>query len=296
MAEPNFKRMKASGYSHTWEEAVSWLRNSTKHQDLCEHCYFDDPHLDAAMRFWSSDEWSESRKLLPQIKGDVLDIGAGRGISSFAFAKDGWRVTALEPNQSPLVGAIAISHLFNSQNLPLNIHSDEIEQNNLPSDFFDVVYCRQTLHHAKDIHKTCKEVNRVLKRGGYFLATREHVVDNIDDLQKFLDIHPLHSLYGGEYAYSLREYLRAIEGADLSLIKVFHPYSSIINTYPLQPELALRNKLQRLFRSKKLDSVITLMSGSNHSLLRRCLGLLSDLTGTLDKTPGRLYSFWVKKK
>ena len=288
--------MKVSGYSHTWEEAVSWLRNSPQHQELSKHCYFDDPHLDAAMRFWASDEWSEIRNLLPKNKGAVLDIGAGRGISSFALAMDGWRVTALEPNQSPLVGAIAIRQLFASQKLSISIHSEEIEEANLPGNFYDVVYCRQMLHHAKDLNKACKQVNRVLRKGGYFLATREHVVNNMEDLQRFLDIHPLHSLYGGEYAYSLREYLGAIEGANLSLVKVFHPYSSIINTYPLQPELALRNKLQRTFRSKKLSSPITLMSGSNNGLLRRCLSLLSDLTGALDRTPGRLYSFLVKKK
>ena len=43
---------------------------------------------------------------------------------------------------------------------------------------FDLVYARQMLHHADDLRALCKEVSRVLKPRGLFIATREHVIAN----------------------------------------------------------------------------------------------------------------------
>ena len=90
----------------SWEEAVQWLRDQPEKSELVKFCYYDDPLETAAERFLQSEEWVELVNLLKSKKsGQVLDIGAGRGISSYAFAKSGYEVTALEPNPSLLVGA-----------------------------------------------------------------------------------------------------------------------------------------------------------------------------------------------
>ncbi|MFM9158921.1 MAG: class I SAM-dependent methyltransferase, partial [Dolichospermum sp.] len=88
----------------TWEEAVQSLRNQPLQKELVRYCYYDDPLESAAERFAQSEEWDAVTQLLKQkIPGQVLDIGAGRGISSYAFAKAGCSVTALEPDSSNLV-------------------------------------------------------------------------------------------------------------------------------------------------------------------------------------------------
>ena len=92
----------------SWEQAVEWLRNQPEKNDLVKACYFDDPLVDAAERFYQSLEWTELRKLFPIKKGRALDLGAERGIASYALAKDDWQVSALEPDPSDLVGAGAI--------------------------------------------------------------------------------------------------------------------------------------------------------------------------------------------
>jgi protein-L-isoaspartate O-methyltransferase len=85
----------------TWEESVQSLRNQPEQKELVQYCYYDDPLESAAERFAQSEEWIAVTQLLKQkILGQVLDIGAGRGISSYAFAKAGCSVTSLEPDSS----------------------------------------------------------------------------------------------------------------------------------------------------------------------------------------------------
>ena len=177
--------------TYTWEQAVSWLREQPKTQALVHHCYYDDPLNLSAERFSNSEEWQAVKYLLRQyLPGKILDIGAGRGISSYAFAKAGCSVTALEPDPSPLVGAKAIQSLFDSTQMPIQIVQEYGEMLPFQDNKFDVVYGRAILHHARDLKKLCQEAARVLRRGGVFIVTREHVISKNEDLQLFLDSHP----------------------------------------------------------------------------------------------------------
>ena len=105
----------------SWEQAVSWLRDQEDQEFLVRACYYDDPLLQSAVRFYESQEWKAVCDWLPNERGTVLDIGAGRGISSYAFARDGWDVTALEPDSSDLVGAWAIRCLANQSGIDFTV-------------------------------------------------------------------------------------------------------------------------------------------------------------------------------
>jgi SAM-dependent methyltransferase len=224
--------MSVSG--QTWEEAVIWLKAQPdpEHRELVRASYFDDPLLDAAERYHASTEWEAVRALVGSSGGRALDVGAGRGISSFALATDGWEVTALEPDPSEMVGAGAIRHLAALPDVSIEVVEDWGEALPFHDSTFDLVYGRQVLHHARDLRTLCAEMGRVLKPGGLFLATREHVIFRDRDLAVFLGRHPLHRLYGGEHAYHLREYRRAIERAGIRLLRVLNPWASDINLFP----------------------------------------------------------------
>jgi len=274
----------------TWEQAVQSLRNQPDQKELVQYCYYDDPLESAAERFAQSEEWIAVTQLLkPKIPGQVLDIGAGRGISSYAFAKAGCSVTALEPDSSKLVGAGAISNLFKNTGLPIQIVQEWGETLPFANNTFDIVYGRAVLHHAKDLKQLCKEAARVLKPGGYFLATREHIISRKDDLQKFLDSHPLHHLYGGENAYLLEEYTDAIRSSGLQIIRSFNPLESVINYFPMsksQYQSQVKNSLARRF-GETLASKL--------AMFEQVQSLYSWYMSRKLDTPGRLYSFLAIK-
>ncbi len=261
--------------SMTWEEAVLWLRRQPGQAELVRACFYDDPLIEAAERYYKSSEWRAIRRFLSANPGRALDLGAGRGISSYALAKDGWETVALEPDGSKIVGSGAIRSLAKEAGLDIRVEETWGEKLPFEDGFFDLVHGRQVLHHAKDLKRLCKEAARVLKKGGTFIATREHVISRRDDLERFLKNHPLHNLYGGENAYLLDEYISAMRSAGFRLRYVLNPYRSDINLFP--------------------DTVENLRTGLAKSLKMPWPGLIPDVLikflGWRNDTPGRLYTF-----
>ena len=266
-------------YGHSWEEAVQWLKKQPDQQDLIKAAFYDDPLIDAAKRYAESSEWSAIQELLLNIeKGNVLDIGAGRGISSYALAKDGWKVTALEPDPSNIVGTGAIGLLAKESGLDIDVIETRGEGLPFTDGVFDLIYCRAALHHANNLNALCKEVFRVLKPGGIFLATREHVISKAEDLDKFLNAHPLHYLYGGEHAYLLKEYLSAIKTAGFKVEKVLAPVASDLNLYPQTKKEFKKHLASRLHIPNSLFPYFLL-----------------NLYAVFSNSPGRHYSFFARK-
>ena len=253
-----------------------WLRSQPDQDALVKACFYDDPLLDAAERFYASTEWKAVRSLIGPPRGGALDIGAGRGISAFALAKDGWATVALEPDASHVVGAGAIRRLAREGNLRIEVVETWGEALPFENDSFDLVHVRQVLHHARDLKQLCREIGRVLKSGGIMIATREHVLSHRQDLNEFLKQHPLHALYCGENAFLLEEYLDAIKAAGIKLSKVLNPLESDINLYP-ESRVSLK---ARIARKLKLPSAAFIPDS------------VLSLRGKLMKEPGRLYTFF----
>lgn len=254
-----------------------WLRAQPEQYDLVRACYFDDPLPAAAKRFHTSPEWRAVQGLLQELEcGQALDLGAGRGISSFALARDGWKVTALEPDPSCLVGAGAIRTLAAEAGLTIKVVESWGEQLPFVDGSFDLVYARQALHHARDLDALCREIARVLRPGGTLLATREHVIDRPGDLERFQAGHPLHRLYGGEQAFTLERYRQAFAQAGLAVRKTIATYSSDINLHPATQQ-DIRGKVAARLH---LPLPMPLFRGVVVPILNRWL-----------RDPGRLYTF-----
>lgn len=279
-----------TNFTHTWEQAVSWLRSQPEQETLVKYCYYDDPIESAAERFSNSQEWFAVEKLLQgHLAGKVLDLGAGRGISSYAFAKAGCSVTALEPDPSALVGAQAIQSLIAKTQMAIQTVQEYGETLPFTANTFDIVYGRAVLHHAQDLDKLCQEASRVLKPGGIFIATREHIISHKEDLPTFLQSHPLHNLYGGENAYLLTEYTNAIAKAGLKLKRMIAPYQSVVNYAPMTKQefqTQLSTALDR-YCGSKLATIL-----ADNKITQQLYGWMLSQKSNY---PGRHYSFLAIK-
>jgi SAM-dependent methyltransferase len=274
----------------TWEDAVVWLRNQPDKRQLVLDAFYDDPLIEAAKRYLASGEWQAVRTLLKDRSGKALDIGAGRGIASYALARSGFSVTALEPDPSAVVGSAAIRGLASETGLPIEVVEEFSERLPFGDGAFDVVFARAVLHHMRDLDGACREMFRVLRPGGLLIAAREHVLSKETDLQAFLTQHPLHHRYGGEHAVLLDRYVGALRGAGFAPIEILAPLKSPINLFPYTADTlrtAIVERLAAKIPVKPLWRAAFALDGS--------FRLLLSFAERFDHRPGRLYSFVCHK-
>lgn len=272
------------------DDAVLSFRQDPAKAQLVKDAYLGADVFEAAKRFAASSEFRATLQVLGgNVQGwRILDVGAGNGIASYAFAKAGAQVTALEPDPSDLVGRGAMLPLLKACTFEVSGALGE----RMPFDdaSFDLVYGRQVLHHIPPLGDALKEMARVLKPGGLFLAVREHVYTSPQDLAAFLAAHPTHQLAGNEGAHRLSEYRGAIQGAGLRLRKEWGPMQGLINAFPFaQDEAALRAfPLRHLKRLGPWALGLGKVPG-----VRAILALLDHWKQ--GRVPGRLYSFLAQK-
>lgn len=266
------------------------FRSKPEFEGLVRDCYLDADILAAGERFRKSEEFAETLRRIGRFAAPrvVLDLGAGNGIASYAFATSGAeKVYPLEPDLSDTLGQGAIRRLL--ENLPCEILPEQGEGISLADASVDLVYARQVLHHATVLGKMLRECARILRPGGVFFACREHVVDDERQKAEFLASHPVHRYTGGENAYSLEEYLEAIRGSGMALKECLGPWDSVINAFPearSEEELKARPLRLLLDRHRVLGPVLAHFPFAVRRYERRMKA---------DRSPGRLYAFLAVK-
>jgi SAM-dependent methyltransferase len=278
--------MDANPKMSTWEDAVVWLREQPDQQQLVHDAFYDDPLIEAAKRYYESYEWQAVSQIFQGRSGKALDVGAGRGIASYALARSGFAVSALEPDPSAIVGTAAIRALATETKLSIDVVDSFSERLPFSDNTFDVAFARAVLHHFKSLNDACREIYRVLAPGGIFVAAREHVLSKEADLDRFLKRHPLHHLYGGEHAYLLDRYVGALKDAGFASVEVLSPLTSPINLFPHTTETLRDTIIDKL----PVKPIWRLILGSD--LIFQSMLSVAEL---FDNRPGRLYSFVCRK-
>ena len=253
-------------------------------------CYVDRDVLACAQRFAQSEEFAATLKQIsPRGKSPkclrLLDVGAGNGIASWAFATHGLRVTALEPSDSEMTGRGAIAKLNYHGSVHISILDTWGEKIPTPEESFDLIYGRSVLHHARDLKAMIGDLHRVLVPCGKALFAREHVVDNPEDLKVFLRSHKVNQLTGEEYAYSVPEYKRAFREAGFKENTIIGPLESPINSYP-KNKSRIRSELIQGTKAVLGRRIACLFC--HWPLTRKMLARIHKHT---DTTPGRLFTF-----
>jgi SAM-dependent methyltransferase len=266
----------------TWEETIQYIRRNKEYEQLVIDAYFSEDLEANVERYRNTEEFKatlqELRKVNPKTGLSILDLGAGNGISTIAFALEGYKVTALEPDPSETIGAGAIKILIEKYQLP-NVSILECYAEDIPLEKagFDFVFARQAMHHAYHLENFIRAAYSTLNKGGVLMTIRDHVVSTPAEKQEFLKMHPLHKFYGGENAFSEKEYGEAMTKAGFKILKILKPSESVINYYPWSKEL-LKKKLGVL---GNVDFIVN----SGWILLSRRWENLS----------GRLYTFIAQK-
>ncbi|MCC7303032.1 MAG: class I SAM-dependent methyltransferase [Bacteroidia bacterium] len=268
---------------------------------LVKDAYLSEDITANASSFFDSDEFKETIRILRELNflktaARLADVGAGNGIASYAFAKAGFRVCAVEPDPSHTVGANAIRWLKEKCKM-VNLEVFEAGGEKMPfeSNSMDIVYVRQAMHHAANLRSFVSECARVLKPGGCLFTCRDHLIYDDKDKELFLNSHPLHKYYGGENAYTLTEYTNAIESAGLKIQKMLRHFDSVINYAPLTSEDIRKKELDQvafvetLFR-KRFAGVFQRVPGLHDWYRRRAIGKLGPANDERS-VPGRLVTF-----
>ncbi len=280
----------------SWEDSVRRMQDDPTRIALVRESYYDRDVVEAARRFEQSEEWAATRDLLPERPGHgtAVDLGAGRGVASYALAHAGWSVVAVEPDPGATVGRGAIVSLSDQSALNVRVCPGTAEAILLENASVDFVYARAVLHHTADMVRACREIARILKPGGRLLAVREHVVNRLEDEKEFLAGHDLHSLYGGEHAFTLATYRGAIEQSGLNLIRVLGSYDSPINYAPYTRQDVWGLCAHSLIRLVGWRMART-MAGPDSHVGRWLMRSRGERLSQRDTRPGRLYSFVAEK-
>ena len=102
------------------------------------------------------------RRFLERKRNNILEIGCGTGGNLKILGEFG-NVSGLDNSKEALS--------FCGERGFTNLILSKAEEINLPSESFDLVAALDVLEHIEDDEKTMREVQRLLKNGGLFLAT-----------------------------------------------------------------------------------------------------------------------------
>lgn len=111
-------------------------------------------------------EWELLFAALSPSSGEkILDVGAGKGTVAgrVLVASKGAEVHAVDPNQRSIA---SLKREFPS----IKSSVARAEKLPYPDSYFDKVYTTMALHHFADFDRALREIARVLKSGGSFIA------------------------------------------------------------------------------------------------------------------------------
>ena len=141
-----------------WEELADWYDKKQGETGDLWHRALIDPGI---------------LKVIGNVQGlEILDLGCGNGYLARKFARDGAKVTAVDASQRMIENAIA--HDPKNTLSVKYVQSDANRLKGIQDSGFDLVYANMSLMDIEDTQSAVREVGRVLKNRGRFVASICH--------------------------------------------------------------------------------------------------------------------------
>jgi 2-polyprenyl-3-methyl-5-hydroxy-6-metoxy-1,4-benzoquinol methylase len=108
---------------------------------------------------------------------DVLDLGAGSGVTSVWAARKGWNVTASDIASDHL--DVLVRHLEETEpelkgRITIQV-ADAVNGIGLPDESYDIAYLKDLLEHVVDYHLCLKSALAKLRAGGFLYVSTTNV-------------------------------------------------------------------------------------------------------------------------
>jgi len=145
--------------------------NNTIYENAGHNWWADDAGLEiTSLRYCLNPvRYGYFRRILNSMNvdsGTILDVGCGGGVLSEEFARDGFRVTGVDPSSKSITAAREHAAM---NNLDIEYRVESGEALPYADNSFDIVACCDVLEHVGDPGLVIHEVSRVLRNGGVFL-------------------------------------------------------------------------------------------------------------------------------
>jgi SAM-dependent methyltransferase len=221
-----------------YDVAYKWGWETEELKELVYFCYKTPDLKENARRFFDSEEFKETTRILthlgklPTKQCRVLDIGCGNGVGTYALARAGYNAIGIDSSVGEIAGIKAAEKINGLDNANFEVKYSNGEILDFEDGVYDVVWMREVLHHIKDLNSFLKEVYRILRPNGILCCLRDAVIWNENQKKDFFETHPFYPITKDEGCYYLSDYINAFNHAGFKVENILNPLESIINTYP----------------------------------------------------------------
>jgi SAM-dependent methyltransferase len=172
----------------------------------------------------------------------ILDVGSNTCWASAMLAERGLDVTALDINANEMQGLRTADWWFEAKHVYFERVLGVMFDLPFADGVFDYVWCCEVLHHnhRSNLHRTMRELKRVLKPGGRVIVVNETCRSLRDP--KFRPGHEVAQYEGYEHAFLPRTYARAARSAGLQ-VRLVYPWTVSLfapGTWELTPNTRVR--------------------------------------------------------
>ena len=118
--------------------------------------------------YWERPLWQYIESIIGDVSGKrILDVGCGFGREAILFALGGAIVHGIDLSEKSILRA---SELAERLRVSATFQVDNIDLIEYGEEYFDVIFCRATLHHLPDPVETLKRLCHFVRVGGLMIA------------------------------------------------------------------------------------------------------------------------------